>query len=379
MKNKKILAIGLCGAICLSIAGVTYASALASDTPKVSTSETGNTSGTDILYQDTDGGQISVDGKNWVAEADYEKNNAAPDVQWWTADEYEAWMNEQKKEMESLIGTGDGWYDGQGVFHEFTQESVDAMMDSYKETLESIKKGVLYSKDDGDGDTYSMTPPTEDVVSSYSVDVTKNNGKTMKQPKIKSMKYEDFKDNEYLEQLRANGTDIIVGCLDDLINWGRSNSVWPLTFATSCCGIEFMAVGAARYDFARFGFEVTRASPRQADVIIVAGTIVYKMAPVLRRLYDQMAEPKYVIAMGGCAISGGPFKKSYHVVKGVNQILPVDVYVPGCPPRPESLLYGMMQLQRKIKVEKFLGGANKQQDPRNSNDEATPQCNPNNL
>ena len=127
MKNKKILAIGLCGAICLSIAGVTYTSALASDTPKVSTSETGNTSGADILYQDTDGGQISVDGKNWVTEADYEKNNAAPDVQWWTADEYEAWMNEQKKEMESLIGTGDGWYDGQGVFHEFTQESVDAM------------------------------------------------------------------------------------------------------------------------------------------------------------------------------------------------------------------------------------------------------------
>ena len=162
---------------------------------------------------------------------------------------------------------------------------------------------------------------------------------------------------------------------------GRSHQLGAFEFgmASYCCGIEFMAVGAARYDFARFGFEVTRASPRQADVIIVAGTIVYKMAPVLRRLYDQMAEPKYVIAMGGCAISGGPFKKSYHVVKGVNQILPVDVYVPGCPPRPESLLYGMMQLQRKIKVEKFLGGANKQQDPRNSNDEATPQCNPNNL
>ena len=146
MKNKKNWSIGLCGAICLSIAGVTYASyasALASDTPKVSTYETVNTSGKDILYQDTVGGQISVDGKNWVDEADYEKNNAAPDVQWWTADEYEAWMNEHKKEMESLIGTGDGWYDGQGVFHEFTQESVDAMMDSYKETLESIKKGVL--------------------------------------------------------------------------------------------------------------------------------------------------------------------------------------------------------------------------------------------
>lgn len=184
----------------------------------------------------------------------------------------------------------------------------------------------------------------------------------MKKPEIKSIPYHDFKDNEYLEQLRANGTDVLIGCLDDLINWGRSNSVWPLTFATSCCGIEFMAVGAARYDFSRFGFEVTRASPRQADVIIVAGTIVHKMAPVLRRLYDQMAEPKYVVAMGGCAISGGPFKKSYHVVKGVNQILPVDVYVPGCPPRPESLLYGLMQLQRKIKVEKFLGGANKQED-----------------
>lgn len=175
------------------------------------------------------------------------------------------------------------------------------------------------------------------------------------------MEYEDFRDNEYLEQLRASGTNVLVGCLDDLINWGRSNSVWPLTFATSCCGIEFMAVGAARYDFARFGFEVTRASPRQADVIIVAGTIVHKMAPVLRRLYDQMAEPKYVIAMGGCAISGGPFRKSYHVVEGVNNVLPVDVYVPGCPPRPEALLYGMMQLQRKIKAEKFIGVVNRKE------------------
>ena len=118
-------------------------------------------------------GKSALTVKTGFPRQDYEKNNAAPDVQWWTAEEYEAWMNEQKKEMEALIGTGDGWYDGQGVFHEFTQESVDAMMDSYKETLESIKKGVLYSKDDGDGDTYSMIPPTEDVVSSYSVDVTK--------------------------------------------------------------------------------------------------------------------------------------------------------------------------------------------------------------
>ncbi|MDR0794778.1 MAG: NADH-quinone oxidoreductase subunit B [Tannerella sp.] len=182
--------------------------------------------------------------------------------------------------------------------------------------------------------------------------------------KIKSMKQEDFNDNEYLEslvdELNANGRNVFVGCLDDIINWGRSNSLWPLTFATSCCGIEYMAVGAARHDFARFGFEVTRASPRQADFIMVAGTIVDKMAPVLKRLYDQMADPKYVLAVGACAVSGGPFKNSYHVVNGVDQILPVDIYIPGCPPRPEAFLYGLMQLQRKVKVEKFFGGVNKQ-------------------
>lgn len=186
----------------------------------------------------------------------------------------------------------------------------------------------------------------------------------IKKPKIKSIKYEEFNDNEYLEQmvkeLNANGTNVLLGVLDDVINWGRSNSLWPLTFATSCCGIEYMAVGAARYDFARFGFEVTRASPRQADFIMVAGTITDKMAPVLKRLYDQMADPKYVIAIGACAVSGGPFKKSYHVVNGVDKILPVDVFVPGCPPRPEAMLYGIIQLQRKVKVEKFLGGVNKQ-------------------
>ena len=190
---------------------------------------------------------------------------------------------------------------------------------------------------------------------------------------IKSMKYEDFNDNEYIEQmlkeLRENGTNVIVGCLDNVIEWGRSNSLWPLTFATSCCGIEFMAIGAARYDFARFGFEVAdlarngledaRASPRQADFIMVAGTITNKMAPVLKRLYDQMADPKYVVATGGCAISGGPFQKSYHVVNGVDKIIPVDVYIPGCPPRPEAMLYGLMQLQRKVKAQRFLGGVNK--------------------
>ena len=179
------------------------------------------------------------------------------------------------------------------------------------------------------------------------------------------MPYSDWKDNEYIEhlvkELKDNGVNVVVGTFDKLINWGRSNSLWPLTFATSCCGIEFIALGAARYDMARFGWEVARASPRQADFMMVAGTIVNRMAPVVRRLYDQLAEPKYVIACGACAVSGGPFKKSYHVVMGVDQIIPVDVYLPGCPPRPEAMIYAIMQLSRKIKVERFFGGVNRQE------------------
>lgn len=185
---------------------------------------------------------------------------------------------------------------------------------------------------------------------------------------IKGIKNEEFKDNETIEalvdELKANGTNVIVGKLDDLINWGRSNSLWPLTFATSCCGIEFIALGAARYDMARFGWEVARSSPRQADFMMVAGTIVHRMAPVVRRLYDQLAEPKYVIATGGCAVSGGPFRNSYHVVKGVGEIIPVDVYLPGCPPRPEAMIYAILQLSRKVKVEKFFGGVNRQEKQR---------------
>ncbi|MDM8519597.1 NADH-quinone oxidoreductase subunit B family protein [Anaerolineales bacterium HSG6] len=146
----------------------------------------------------------------------------------------------------------------------------------------------------------------------------------------------------------------VITTLEEAVNWGRSNSVWPLLFGLACCAIEQISVGMARFDLARFGSEVFRASPRQADLLIVSGRVSNKMSPVIRRVYDQMSDPKWVIAMGDCASCGGPFN-NYAIVQGVDKIIPVDVYVPGCPPRPEALIYSIMMLQRKIRAEGTLG------------------------
>ena len=151
------------------------------------------------------------------------------------------------------------------------------------------------------------------------------------------------------------GDNVITTSLDKLVNWSRSRSLWPMTFGLACCAIEMMSTGAARFDLDRFGI-IFRASPRQSDCIIIAGTVTKKMLPVILTVYEQMPEPKYVIAMGACACSGGIFD-TYSVVQGIDEYLPVDVYIPGCPPRPEGLLYGLIKLQEKIMRERNSFGA----------------------
>jgi NADH-quinone oxidoreductase subunit B len=148
--------------------------------------------------------------------------------------------------------------------------------------------------------------------------------------------------------------NFMLASADALINWARASSVWPVNAGLACCAFEMISTASSRFDISRFGMEIFRPSPRQADLLIVNGTLTWKMAPQLKRIYDQMAEPKYVIAMGSCAISGGLFRNSYAVVPGVNLLIPVDVYVPGCPPRPEALLYGIQMLHKKIKKARVL-------------------------
>ena len=148
---------------------------------------------------------------------------------------------------------------------------------------------------------------------------------------------------------------VILSSVDRLYNWARSGSVWPLQFGLACCAIEMIGSAASRFDIARFGAEVFRPSPRQADLLIVSGTVTKKMAPQVVRIFNQMPEPKYVIAMGACAISGGPFKQGYNVLKGIDRYIPVDVYLPGCPPRPEAVLQSLMTLQKGIRGQRTMG------------------------
>ncbi len=164
---------------------------------------------------------------------------------------------------------------------------------------------------------------------------------------MSDMKRDNIKNTKYDIPPELEGR-VSITTLDKIYNWGRRSSIWPMMFGLACCAIEMICTAASRYDFARFGMEVMRPSPRQADLMLVSGTVTKKMIPTLVRLYNQMPEPKYVVAMGACASGGGPFKEGYNVVAGVDRYVPVDVYIPGCPPTPQALLHGLISLQRKI-------------------------------
>jgi len=177
-------------------------------------------------------------------------------------------------------------------------------------------------------------------------EIDREEGKAIEALKARSIEPMRDPDRWIDEEIQRS---VLITSLDAVLNWGRKWSVWPAFFGLACCAFEMMATAGLRFDMSRFGMEIMRPSPRQADLIIVSGTVTWKMAPAIRRIYDQMAEPKWIIAMGSCAISGGPFADSYSVVPGVSRIIPVDVYVPGCPPRPESLYKGLLMLHEKIR------------------------------
>ncbi len=164
---------------------------------------------------------------------------------------------------------------------------------------------------------------------------------------------EEWLEGEIRRNVWVGPFDKVIDLLDKIYNWSRRNSVWPMGFGLACCAIEFICTQASRFDMSRFGMELVRASPRQADLMIVSGTVTKKMAPAIVRLYNQMAEPKYVLAMGACASAGGPFKEGYNVVSGVDKLLPVDVYVPGCPPTPQALIHGFIALHKKMEGQRI--------------------------